>query len=123
MLSKKLRIALPVAAAAVMTAVIPAGTAHAIDRVSCGPSDYLKVDVHYEGNSGRVDTSFCFANKGVYDFTRERPTEKPVWVDKISTGNNRIKYYDNNGAVVEYSKHFIITFPNNPPRVNQIEIL
>lgn len=123
MLSKKLRLTLPIAAAAVMAAVIPAGTAHAIDAVNCGPSDYLKVDVHYEGTSGRVNTSFCFANRGVHDFTQEWPTLKAVWVDKISTGNNRVTYYDSNSAVVTYSKHFIITFPNNPPRVDRIEIL
>ncbi|WP_030382805.1 MULTISPECIES: beta/gamma crystallin domain-containing protein [unclassified Streptomyces] len=120
MLSKKLRLALPIAAAAVMTAVIPAGTAHAIDRVNCGPSDYLKVDVHFEGVSGWVDTTYCFANRGVYDFTWDN---RSVWVDKIDTGNNRVKYYDHNGAVVTYSKNFIITFPNNPPLVDRIEIL
>ncbi|MEU1873872.1 beta/gamma crystallin domain-containing protein [Streptomyces sp. NPDC048376] len=123
MLSKKLRITLPMAAAAVMTAVMPVGTAHAIDRVNCGPSDYLKVDVHYEGPSGRVDTAYCFANRGVHDFTQEWPTQKAVWVDKISTGNNRVKYYDSNGAVVTYSKNFIITFPSRPPHVDRIEIL
>ncbi|WP_234307525.1 MULTISPECIES: beta/gamma crystallin domain-containing protein [unclassified Streptomyces] len=106
-----------------MTAVIPAGTAHAIDQVSCGPSDYLKVDFHYEGPSGQVHTAYCFANRGVHDFTHSWPMQTSVWVDKISTGNNKVKYYDNNGDVVTYSKNFIITFPNKPPLVDRIEIL
>ncbi|WP_158709333.1 MULTISPECIES: hypothetical protein [unclassified Streptomyces] len=51
MQSRKLRLALPVAAAAVMAVVIPTGTAHAIDRLECGPSDYLQVDVHWQDRS------------------------------------------------------------------------
>lgn len=119
MLSKKIRLVLPVAAAAVMTAVIPAGTAHAISRVNCGPTDYLQVWDHHIDPITHLPTvgQWCFANRGTADFG------SGIWVDKISTGNNTVRYYDVNGAVVSYPKNFIITFPNNPPHVSRIEIL
>ncbi|MFE2276768.1 beta/gamma crystallin domain-containing protein [Streptomyces sp. NPDC059454] len=122
MLSRKLRLALPVAAAAVMAVVMPAGTAHAIDKVNCGPSDYLRADVHGQDYIGSFNLSFCFANKGTYNFAASGPGTA-VWVDKISTGNNRVKYHDVNGTTVTYPKHYIITFPNRPPHVDWIEIL
>jgi len=118
MLSKKLRLALPVAAAAVMAAVVPTGTAHAIDRVNCGPSDYLQIWYHFP--LGETKTR-CFANKGYYDFTTV--SEGVVWVEKISTGNNAVRFYDTNGSTRDYRKNFIITFPNNPPEMAHIEIL
>lgn len=122
MLSRKLRVALPAAAAAVMAAVIPTGTAHAIDLVNCGPSDYLRADVHGQNTNGTFNLSYCLANKGIYNFEESGPGSV-VWVDKISTGNNRVQYHDVNGAIVTYPKHYIITFPNRPPHVDWIEIL
>lgn len=119
MLSRKLRLALPVAAAAIMAAVVPTGSAHAISRVDCGPSDYLEVYSNPILLPGGVIVPgvTCFANKGYYYFGGT------VTVNKISTGNNAVKYYDDNGAVISYPKHFIITFPNNPPHVHAVEIL
>ncbi|MDQ0789926.1 beta/gamma crystallin domain-containing protein [Streptomyces sp. B3I8] len=119
MLSRKLRLALPVAAAAVLAAVVPTGSAHAISGVPCGPSDYLQVWDHHIDPifHAPVVGQWCFANKGRADFG------SGIWVDKISTGNNAVRYYDVNGTVVSYPKNFIITFPNNPPHVGAIEIL
>jgi hypothetical protein len=101
-----------------MTAVIPTGSAHAISRVECGPSDYLEVYTDIVLPDGWWTTHVdCFANKGYYDFGGT------LVVNKISTGNNAVKYYDDNGVVISYPKNFIITFPNRPPHVHAIEIL
>ncbi|NUV38375.1 beta/gamma crystallin domain-containing protein, partial [Streptomyces sp. KAI-27] len=45
------------------------------------------------------------------------------WVDKISTGNNVVKYYDANGDVVKIDRNKAISYPNRPPKVKAIEIL
>ncbi|MEU7106376.1 beta/gamma crystallin domain-containing protein, partial [Streptomyces sp. NPDC046215] len=44
-------------------------------------------------------------------------------VDKISTGNNDLIYYDANGDSVKIERWHEITFPNRPPKVKAIEIL
>ncbi|MER6393639.1 beta/gamma crystallin domain-containing protein [Streptomyces sp. NPDC001523] len=100
------------AAAASLTLTIP-GNAFAIDHVECrGGENFLKIWSH-EGGRQSVD---CYANKGRTGFGG-------WWVDKISTGNNDLIYYDANGDSVRINRWTEITFPNHPPKVNSIEIL
>ncbi|MBT2416140.1 oxidoreductase [Streptomyces sp. ISL-12] len=102
-----------VAAAAAFTLVGPTGTAHAINKVTCDPDKaFLKIWSHMNG----TDSVDCYANAGKTNFGG-------WWVDKISTGNNDVKYYDNNGDVVKIARNTVINFPNRPPKVNAIEIL
>ncbi|MFJ7206117.1 beta/gamma crystallin domain-containing protein [Streptomyces sp. NPDC098789] len=99
-------------AAASFTLTIP-GNAYAIDHVECrGGESFLKIWSH----SGGSDSVDCYANKGRTDFGG-------WWVDKISTGNNDLIYYDANGDSVRINRWTEITFPNRPPKVNSIEIL
>ncbi|MFD7027365.1 beta/gamma crystallin domain-containing protein [Streptomyces sp. NPDC059917] len=100
------------AAAASFTLTIP-GNAYAINHVECrGGENFLKIWSH-SGGSNSVD---CYANAGRTDFGG-------WWVDKISTGNNDLIYYDANGDSVRIDRWTEITFPNRPPKVNSIEIL
>ncbi|MER7027209.1 MULTISPECIES: beta/gamma crystallin domain-containing protein [Streptomyces] len=117
MISKKknvLRAAAAVfAAAAAFTLVGPTGSAYAIDHVTCDPdAQFLKIWSH---NNGK-DSVDCYANGGKTNFGG-------WWVDKISTGNNDLKYYDANGDVLKIGRGKVMTFPNNPPKVTAIEIL
>ncbi|MEU5127028.1 beta/gamma crystallin domain-containing protein [Streptomyces mobaraensis] len=105
--------AVALAAAAALTAVVPAGNAYAIDHVACrGGENFLKIWSH-SGGKQSVD---CYANRGKTDFGG-------WWVDKISTGNNDLIYNDANGDSVKIERWHEITFPNRPPKVNSIEIL
>ncbi|WP_316528162.1 beta/gamma crystallin domain-containing protein [Kitasatospora brasiliensis] len=45
------------------------------------------------------------------------------WVDRISTGNNDLIYYDVNGDSVKIPRWTDITDPNRPSQVKDIEIL
>ncbi|MEU8461650.1 beta/gamma crystallin domain-containing protein [Streptomyces sp. NPDC029003] len=100
------------AAAASLTMTIP-GNAYAIDHVECrGGENYLKIWSH-SGGSQSVD---CYANRGRTGFGG-------WWVDKISTGNNDLIYYDANGDSIRINRWTEISFPNRPPQVNSIEIL
>ncbi|MFE4588214.1 beta/gamma crystallin domain-containing protein [Streptomyces laurentii] len=117
MISKMKRVArsmaMAFAAAATITLTMPAGNAYAIDHVECrGGEDFLKIWSH----SGGRDSVDCYANRGRTDFGG-------WWVDKISTGNNDLIYYDANGDSVKIERWHEITFPNRPPKVNSIEIL
>lgn len=101
------------ALAAAFTMAGPAGTASAIDKVQCNPdAQFLKIWSH-SGNRTSVD---CYANRGKTDFGG-------WWMDKISTGNNDVKYYDVNGDVVRVNRGKVISFPNRPAKVKAIEIL
>ncbi|MEV5594988.1 beta/gamma crystallin domain-containing protein [Streptomyces sp. NPDC052496] len=117
MLSKKKRVgrsvAVAFAAAAAFTMTMPTGSAYAIDKVECrGGENFLKIWSHSGGRQS-VD---CYANRGRTNFGG-------WWVDKISTGNNDLIYYDANGDSVRINRWTEITFPNRPPKVNSIEIL
>lgn len=117
MISKTKRIArsvgVAVAAATAMTVAMPTGNAFAINHVECrGGENFLKIWSHLNGSSS-VD---CYANKGRMSFGS-------WWVDRISTGNNDLIYYDANGDSVRINRWTDITFPNRPPRVKDIEIL
>ncbi|MCS0635065.1 oxidoreductase [Streptomyces sp. LP05-1] len=117
MISRTKRIArsMVVAAAATVTVTMamPAGNAFAIDHVECrGGENFLKIWSHLDGRSS-VD---CYANKGRIGFGS-------WWVDRISTGNNDLVYYDVNGDSVRVNRWTDITFPSRPPKVRDIEIL
>ncbi|KPI06004.1 hypothetical protein OV450_3879 [Actinobacteria bacterium OV450] len=99
-------------AAASLTLTLP-GNAFAIDHVECrGGENFLKIWSHSDGRQS-VD---CYANKGRIGFGG-------WWVDKISTGNNDLIFYDANGDSVRINRWTEITYPNRPPKVNSIEIL
>ncbi|MER6511629.1 beta/gamma crystallin domain-containing protein [Nonomuraea sp. NPDC001636] len=101
------------AAAATLTVAVSGGPAFAIDHVTCDPdAGYLQIWSHSNGR----DSVDCYANRGRTDFGG-------WWVDKISTGNNDVKYYDANGDVVRINRHTVMTYPNRPPKVASIEIL
>ncbi|MYS85303.1 beta/gamma crystallin domain-containing protein [Embleya scabrispora] len=117
MISKSKRvarsIAVAVAAAATLSLGVPGGNAYAIDHVQCvGGENFLKIWSHLDGRES-VD---CYANGGKTDFGG-------WWVDRISTGNNDLIYYDVNGDSVKIERWHDITFPNHPPRVAAIQIL
>jgi Beta/Gamma crystallin len=117
-ISKKKRVARSLAvasaAAAALTMTVPTGNAFAIDHVTCegGRNDFLKIWSH-GGGGDRVD---CYANRGKTNFGAR-------WVDKISTGNNDVIYYDANGDSVRVDRWHVISFPNRPPKVTAIRIL
>ncbi|MEK8172309.1 beta/gamma crystallin domain-containing protein [Streptomyces sp. M19] len=101
------------AAAAALTLAVPTGNAFAIDHIPCrGGESFLKIWSHSGGRQS-VD---CYANRGRTGFGGR-------WVDKISTGNNDLIYYDANGDSVKIERWHEISFPNRPPKVNSIEIL
>ncbi|MFI2608711.1 beta/gamma crystallin domain-containing protein [Kitasatospora sp. NPDC018619] len=101
------------AAAAALTVAVPSGNAFAIDHVECrGGENFLKIWSH-NGNRQSVD---CYANAGRTSFGN-------WWVDRISTGNNDLIYYDANGDSVRIPRWTDITYPNRPPLVKDIEIL
>ncbi|MEU8705596.1 beta/gamma crystallin domain-containing protein [Streptomyces sp. NPDC048565] len=101
------------AAAATFTIVMPTGTAFAINEVSCADQGaFLRIQSHH---STGIKSEDCYANAGKVDF-------KGWWIDKISTGNNDVKLYDANGAVVSIPRNRVVTYPNNPPKINAVEI-
>ncbi|MFJ2738140.1 beta/gamma crystallin domain-containing protein [Streptomyces sp. NPDC087440] len=105
--------AFAIAAAATLTLAMPTSNAFAIDKVECrGGENFLKIWSH----SGGRDSVDCYANRGRTDFGG-------WWVDKISTGNNDLIYYDVNGDSVRINRWTEITYPNRPPKVKSIEIL
>ncbi|MFF3124438.1 beta/gamma crystallin domain-containing protein [Streptomyces sp. NPDC057908] len=117
MISKSKRAARSVAVALATTAALtigmPSGNAFAIDHVQCvGGEDFLKIWSHLDGRES-VD---CYANGGKTDFGG-------WWIDRISTGNNDLIYYDANGDSVKIERWHDITFPNHPPRVVAIQIV
>ena len=106
-------VAVAFAVAAAFSLTVPTGTAVAIDHVPCkGGENFLKIWSHSGGRQS-VD---CYANRGKTSFGG-------WWVDKISTGNNDLIYYDANGDSVKISRWHEISFPNRPPKVKAIEIL
>ncbi|KIF74937.1 oxidoreductase [Streptomyces sp. 150FB] len=106
-------VAVAFAAAATFTMIVPTSSAYAIDHVECrGGENFLKIWSH-NGGKQSVD---CYANRGRTNFGG-------WWVDKISTGNNDLIYFDANGDSVKIARWHEISFPNRPPKVNAIEIL
>ncbi|WP_410659870.1 beta/gamma crystallin domain-containing protein [Amycolatopsis sp. lyj-112] len=106
-------VAAAAAAAAVFTLAVPTGTSFAIDRIPCKDGEnFLKIWSHLGGGTS-VD---CYANRGRISFGG-------WWIDRISTGNNDLVYYDSNGSDVRINRWTDISFPNRPPKVRVIEIL
>ena len=97
--------------------VASASPAFAINQVPCDSDEYLKVWGHLDGPLfAGEDGSFelCAANAGTLSLGE--------WVDQISTGNNDVRYFDRNGAVVDIPRWHVVTYPNSPPLVDRIEI-
>ncbi|MFI0967772.1 beta/gamma crystallin domain-containing protein [Streptomyces sp. NPDC021080] len=104
--------AMAIAAAAALTVAVPASSAYAIDEVPCqGRTDLLKVEGHSWGGSLEI----CYANAGRDEYPGG------IWVDRISTGNNDITYYDVNGATVQINRWTVFQ-PRNAVHVNAIQI-
>ncbi|WP_405386287.1 oxidoreductase [Streptomyces sp. NBC_01102] len=102
------------ATAVTFSMVMPTGTAFAINEVNCAEQgEFLRIQSHH---STGITSNDCYANAGRTDFGG-------WWIDKISTGNNDVKLHDANGSVVTIPRHRVVTYPNNPPKVNAIEIL
>ncbi|MFJ2903240.1 beta/gamma crystallin domain-containing protein [Streptomyces sp. NPDC087212] len=117
MLSKTKKVAraaaVTFAAAAAFTMVASTSPAFAIDHVECrGGESFLKIWSH-SGSRQSVD---CYANRGRTSFGDR-------WVDRISTGNNDLIYYDANGDSVKIPRWTDIKYPNRPPKIKDIEIL
>ncbi|MGW0953534.1 beta/gamma crystallin domain-containing protein [Streptomyces sp. NPDC001212] len=98
--------------------------ASAIDKVTCGPSDYLNVKYHlYNQYSWSGPYNSCFANAGESDFVRSGT----VWVDQISTGNNRVQWYGDGRWQPDQpiGKWTVFSWPNHPGgvRLDKIRIL
>ncbi|MEV7045661.1 beta/gamma crystallin domain-containing protein [Amycolatopsis sp. NPDC051061] len=110
--ARKAAVTLTAAAVALCSLFVTAGTASAATKVPCTGSDLLEIWWH--SHSGDASAHECFANSGTVTVR--------AWVDKISTGNNDITYFDFNGSVVSISRWNIVTFPNNPPDVDAINI-
>ncbi|MFI6350730.1 beta/gamma crystallin domain-containing protein [Streptomyces sp. NPDC050560] len=101
------------AVAVALSVGVPSGNAFAINHVQCvGGENFLKIWSH----SGGTQSVDCYANAGKTDFGG-------WWVDRISTGNNDLIYYDANGDSVKIERWHDITFPNRPPKVTAIQIL
>lgn len=116
MISKKEKAASTVAAsvlaAAAFTLTVP-GTSFAINEVKCDPNEnFVKIWSHPSNGSQSVN---CYANAGMQSFDG-------WFIDKVETGNNTFVYHDNNGDVVQIDKGKTQSFPNRPPKVDDIEI-
>ncbi|GAA0365814.1 hypothetical protein NE235_02335 [Actinoallomurus spadix] len=105
--SRKLikRAGITAGAAALFLSLIP-GQAFAINQVPCDSDDFVHVWWHTTMDVGET----CFANAGAMDIDGGYA----VWVDKVSTGNNGVKFNDENGEVVNIPKYTTITYPNRP---------
>ena len=98
--------------AAALALVMP-GTSFAINKVDCKQGEnYLQIWSH--SSSGQKAVT-CYANAGSQSFDN-------WWIDKVSTGNNKFSYRDDNGAVVDLDRHQTKYFPNRPPKVSTITI-
>lgn len=101
------------AAAAAFSLLVPTGTSFAIDPIPCRDGEnFLKIWSHLGGSSS-VD---CYADRVRIGFGG-------WWIDRISTGNNDLIYYDSNGADVRINRWTDITSPDRPPKVRVIETL
>ncbi|WP_243793042.1 beta/gamma crystallin domain-containing protein [Saccharopolyspora gloriosae] len=103
------------AAAAAFSMVGPAGTAFAIDKVECTPGEnFLKIWSH-SPTLPPQDSVDCYANGGKTEFGG-------WWVDRISTGNNAVILYDNNGDQTRYEPGTVKDI-DPEAKINAIEIV
>jgi hypothetical protein len=93
--------------ASVLAATIPAGTASATDRVSCGIAEYVRLEVHDTDSENRTQ---CFANAGLMYIQLSDP-----WVTEIWTGNNRVEWLGDNvwQPKLPIPKWTSLTWPNH----------
>jgi hypothetical protein len=89
-----------------------ASPASAINRVPCGPRDYLKVTFHQRLSTKRY--VWCYANAG--ETYVRFGLRQELWVDKISTGNNRVQWYGDGRWQPNrpINKWTIFSWPNHP---------
>ncbi|GAA0365856.1 hypothetical protein NE235_02360 [Actinoallomurus spadix] len=109
------RFGITAGAAALFLSLIP-GQAFAINRVTCDSSEFVHVWWHASSGPGES----CFANAGMMDLA---PGGGAVWVDTVSTGNNNVRFRDENGETISISKYTIMNYPNRPFHSRIIEIL
>ncbi|TWV56417.1 hypothetical protein FRZ03_04740 [Streptomyces misionensis] len=77
---------------AAITAIIPAGTASAINTVDCprqGSTEFVRLDALDPAGSGSFTA--CFANAGEMPVTTI--SAPYAWARYIWTGNNRVQWY------------------------------
>ena len=92
-----------------------------IDTTPCGDrNDFLRLDIHFRNGFELVRGYMCFADSG----TEWLGT---VWVDKLSTGNNRVQWYGDGRWQPEVPIEPWTTFvwPNHPGgvRLEAVRIL
>ncbi|MFE9454693.1 beta/gamma crystallin domain-containing protein [Streptomyces sp. NPDC006739] len=90
-------------------------SASAIDRVDCGPSDYLSLALHEAGGVWQE----CYANAGV-KFIGDIGEYGKLWVTQISTGNNVVRWYGDGRWQPDQpiGKWTIYIWPNHPGGVS-----
>ncbi|HEX4224284.1 MAG TPA: beta/gamma crystallin domain-containing protein [Pseudonocardiaceae bacterium] len=116
MLSKIAKTTLAAAAIAGSVMLVP-GTASAapaspdINSVPCGNSQFLEVYWHADNNPVQSNET-CLANRGTWDFS----CFSTCWLDKLSTGNNRVEYFGDGrwNPSSPIGKNTIYTFPHFP---------
>lgn len=100
-------------ASAAFTMIGPAGTSFAINEVACADGEnFLKIWAHPSGGDTR---EYCYANGGKMPFGG-------WWITQISTGNNAVTLHDHNGEQVKLEPWTNMMYPNNPPKIDDIEI-
>lgn len=76
-----------------------------MDEVNCDSDDYLHVWYHDSTGAHEV----CLANGGMRSFLDN------AWLDKFSTGNNRVQYHSNGWEPAEpVEKYTLYEFKNHP---------
>jgi hypothetical protein len=110
-----------VAMAASLSAVTTTN-ASAIEQIDCGPRGLLALDLHdsFMGVSSRYRTE-CFANAGSHDI-KPLSDVQDVWLSKITTGDNRARYFGDGGWSDPIDKWTTYTWPNAVD-ISAIEIL
>ncbi|MEU2774380.1 beta/gamma crystallin domain-containing protein [Streptomyces sp. NPDC007162] len=105
--------ALTTLAAAGSLTVGATSSASAIDRVDCGPSDYLSLALH----GGADSWQDCFANAGTYYVGDPQVN---TWCTQISTGNNVVRWYGDGRWQPDQpiGKWTLYIWPNHPGGVS-----
>ncbi|MFC0430848.1 beta/gamma crystallin domain-containing protein [Kutzneria buriramensis] len=97
-----------------------ASAAPAINTVPCDRPDYLQLTLHRSGGSEILE---CFANGGEWDY----PGNQPLWVTRISTGNNRVQWHGDGAwqPATPIGKNTVFTWPHFPGgvRIDAIRIV
>jgi Beta/Gamma crystallin len=117
---RAIRTALTTLTMAASLSAVTTTNAFAIDQVPCNANDYLSIVIHTTNGSGPIIR--CFANAGFVDYTGG-----DLWIDRISTGNNRVQWYGDGRWQPDapINKWTVFTWPNHPGgvRIEKIRIL